>query len=172
MWIDIGFFYQWKSWYKSVIISGITSLLLKNISCSFYQWFYPSEKISVIDYRWDLFQNILSVIPKLLKIFFNIISITFYQWSHYSKKYQWSLLSVNFKFSKYISFRLSVVPFFRNLSVVYISAVIKKLPTDKKKTYGHPTHTGYSCSHAYGLFMPPRIRVIHAPQHTGYLCPK
>ena len=58
-----------------------------------------------------------------------------YQWSHFSKKYQFSLLSVISTLLKCISYQLSVVPIFQILSVAYISELIKKRPTDKKKTY-------------------------------------
>ena len=58
--------------------------------------------------------------------------LSFYQWSQFSKKYQFSLLSVISTLWKRISYQLSVVPNFQILSVAYISALIKKRPTDKK----------------------------------------
>ena len=91
-------------------------------------WKYISFRISVP----FILQNIISDhnINHQSAIFYQF---SFYQWSHFSKKYQFNLLSVISTLLKCISYQLSVVPNFQILSVAYISALIKKRPTDKKK---------------------------------------
>ena len=90
-------------------------------------WIYISFRMSVP----FISQNIISDhnINYQSAIFYQL---SFYQWSQFSKKYQFSLLSVISTLLKCISYQLSVVPNFQILSVAYISALIKKRPTDKK----------------------------------------